>query len=1535
MTRLILLIFPLFLMGQEVLKPLDGKLTKSSLSKLDFPVNPSHILALALDDEGNNGWAVGYGGLALRKLNGEWRPGEWEIPTVADLNDIWWDESSRRGWIVGGLGTILSMEGDTGWRLFPSSTTGDLNAVWMNETGSEGWAVGNFGVVLKFENGAWREQGKPGGRTLYDIWMSADRPMGYAVGRGPVILMYQEGKWQTIYSQDRDTNAFFAKVAMNAGETQAWALGRDLLKNEGMIFEIRVDQWSRIKQENDQPFPPLYDLWLSEDGERGFAVGGLKGENLVLGFKSYERDSEFPWKAQKLKGDQIENPLRLIWISNLEETGLLIGEEAYYYRAEVGNPITYQRAPDFVLRQLKGAFTVYFDAPLSGEPDLELIDKWGKNKIHDHHYVFDHKTSRSFTFRFTPATTELLDDFTGDPGSLRVRAYYKESGEEVTYGEAPSLSGPIGESATYLIPESWWPLLMVLGIAIVHFLILLWAVNSPNVRNFLLRSVPILGRRVPLGVFILGVNWVFWAWKHALFTGYMRNVKSDHEVKKKWADKHYFTPNISGDSLEDGEPPSLRKLLNHILDHKTRRFWVIEGRSSIGKSALVEHLFLESFTATHIPIILKLGKVKSLMEQLRAELLTYGDFDLDDEATLRIFKSGRFIFFVHGISDDQSPETTMKAISVLGRGKKNIFVLSARQKTDWLEHLKGNFLKIWPFQETQWLQVFGSNILENDLRTAYLLGLAALPPVALQIRKQLSVVKELDYCFEIDLYEVLIKNLTEPEDKECLDTLANHAWDSFRSSIVGQRFVLSQSFLSRATQIGIMTKQREGVYEINGKRKKAYFAARHLLKQETPLSTLEETNPSSRDADYWCDVFELMAEHKARDAVQDRQKVIEYHDFLIRVAGISYHVFDTYLIPQYKRLIEDQVLKPDSVFDDWLRLLKSVDKGRHQSDYRSQELLLNRWVKEVKKQLYLNGSISLDQFPRQERRSIKARFQSEFDFLAWDYDSGPQVFTLQRSERFQNFKRHWNEAEKALGGGTINDFRHPCHKLTSLLNKSLPFTPSPGAGFEATEFWVEKCTVTNEDLNLTPATSFPLAFLFRTTLNKYDVDNAIGFTSRMKMHQKRQFGIIITFQNTEAAVQVVRKTQHDFVVLGREEVWEILFADNPGKRLRHFVIMQVDLTRISRYQTSGPVMGSMYYGRRDIEQKVVRDIHKYSFSIVANRRMGKTSLIRRLIPRLEKSHQNHVYFIDLQKTFNHEHFFRQAYKLPDFNSLTSGTYVPLYDIESFCDLIQRLLELKKGKTLIFIMDEVDQLLKYDVETESERLFLTFRELNQEGRVRFIFSGTTVLNSRVHHEDSPFFNFGQVIPLGPLDEKDAKDLITEPMADLQLKIDDAVVNKIVSLTANHANLIQQVCDGLIEAVNEKIKRDPENRNIGIVELDKIMSPRTFLEDFEEAIWGQAGKLERLIILETFHMETFGIEDIQKLENPLVRSIARTDLKLVLKKLVVYSILAQEKADYTLRYRPFFNYIGDEVIHQKIEELTVELGEIVDLQSRRTS
>ncbi len=242
----------------------------------------------------------------------------------------------------------------------------------------------------------------------------------------------------------------------------------------------------------------------------------------------------------------------------------------------------------------------------------------------------------------------------------------------------------------------------------------------------------------------------------------------------------------------------------------------------------------------------------------------------------------------------------------------------------------------------------------------------------------------------------------------------------------------------------------------------------------------------------------------------------------------------------------------------------------------------------------------------------------------------------------------------------------------------------------------------------------------------------------------------------------------------------------------------------------------MFFGRREMLQKIVDTLHNNSIMIHGERRIGKTTLLYQLNNHLWGLEDDEYWFVplyvDLEGTEEHTffHFLMEEilHTASSLSGLTPATKNALQDllyyrpgheeytdrefIRDLRDVIKALQhygeELHPGKhlRLILLMDEMD-------------VFNAFDHLIQQ-RLRRIFMrdfaatlGAVIAGIRISKEwgriESPWYNLFNEIELEPFNREQALELLTEPVRGFY-RYEPSVVDFIIENCAGRPFRIQQ-------------------------------------------------------------------------------------------------------------------------------------------------
>ncbi|XXY50636.1 protein kinase [Sorangium sp. So ce269] len=323
--------------------------------------------------------------------------------------------------------------------------------------------------------------------------------------------------------------------------------------------------------------------------------------------------------------------------------------------------------------------------------------------------------------------------------------------------------------------------------------------------------------------------------------------------------------------------------------------------------------------------------------------------------------------------------------------------------------------------------------------------------------------------------------------------------------------------------------------------------------------------------------------------------------------------------------------------------------------------------------------------------------------------------------------------------------------------------------------------------------------------------------------------------------------RYDFVVLDREQLTTLVIA-NEARRFVGMILEQgTDPGSLSPYIVRGPVPENMFFGREREVKTLTQGIGTRSFAVVAGRRMGKSSILLRVHRALATDPRYESVYLSCED--------RSTWA--QFLALLGGEGDDAGGAAGDPALVRtRIIGLRAragGRTLVFLLDEVDALLGYDV-AHGMRLFRALRAVAHEGHCRFVFSGSRTLYRQLHDPSSPFFNFCEELLLRPLEDKAVEAIVLKPMQQLGFDLQDPelLVAEIMRVTSSHPNLVQIVCQQLVAGSLD--------RRVAAAEVERIAAQRDLQRDFIETAWSDTTPFERIVSLLSAR-PTFSLAELQ--------------------------------------------------------------------------
>ena len=580
--------------------------------------------------------------------------------------------------------------------------------------------------------------------------------------------------------------------------------------------------------------------------------------------------------------------------------------------------------------------------------------------------------------------------------------------------------------------------------------------------------------------------------------------------------------------------------------------------------------------------------------------------------------------------------------------------------------------------------------------------------------------------------------------------------------------------------------------------------------------------------------------------------------------------------------------------------------------------ILRKWNSLIYSELVAVGDIlpeDLTDIPVLLRRQVLDAFYANYQEVLYIQRRGRRLVLL-ASKPLKNWQMAWQRVSDDLDRHQVLSPKG--QKQVCLLAQSL----SDGLGFTLEESHLSNsiCAwrVDAPALRLNLPARFPLVFVADPNPTPETVRQLVDTVSILK--DTNNFALVVALESSRPDVDipsVLRRLidaspyAHDFIILTQQDVVDILIARHPERVLVQHISRQVDLSFISPFIINGPVPPQMFFGRERDIRTLVDHAGKRNYAIVGNRKIGKTSLLNQIESRINHQGGIRLLRMDCQAVREAADFYTKLQQLPGMQT----------DISSPAALAAalRALRTQSDQPLVFILDEVDDLLKAEKDRD-ESVLSVMRELANEQTCWFIFCGSKILIRQLRDSNSALFNFPETLALTYLSREEMDEVITRPLETLGIHMDDvsAVLDAAWALTSGHPNLTQFVGRVLVNASNEN-----QNRSIGQADVENLWTDAAFVQFYFDTIWGAASPLERLITL-LMPPEPFGSSDVEKVFHAVGASVTSIQIDAGLETLVAYSVLKRVGRLHTFVPMAFhrlldLNYEKERLIAREVEKV----------------
>jgi hypothetical protein len=350
--------------------------------------------------------------------------------------------------------------------------------------------------------------------------------------------------------------------------------------------------------------------------------------------------------------------------------------------------------------------------------------------------------------------------------------------------------------------------------------------------------------------------------------------------------------------------------------------------------------------------------------------------------------------------------------------------------------------------------------------------------------------------------------------------------------------------------------------------------------------------------------------------------------------------------------------------------------------------------------------------------------------------------------------------------------------------------------------------------------------------------------------------LIIELDDPEFLSASSKRSFSDLLILGLQDIEILNNASSLNEQLLAFMRKKLDLSILSPYQTSRPANKAMFFGRNKEVQQLLRR-EKTSFAVWGMRKIGKTSLLTEVRRRyIEDRHlpPEKVVYVDCGDLASSFDYYKEV-SLPVVGEKRANNMTPS-DFASFLRSFSN-----DGKSPVtYILDEIDHLILADI-MEGRGLQKLIRSSYKSGYCRYIISGFFDARQERQRIESPLYNFTEDIDLRGLSLEESKNLITQPMRELGIKLAPVIVDEIYTESRGQPAIIQMICRKIIDTVADSQSRI----EIGEEELRQALMDPTINDMELELFFLNTTPLEKAIIYSNIQKDSFGISDVKVIFN----------------------------------------------------------------------
>jgi CHAT domain-containing protein len=253
-----------------------------------------------------------------------------------------------------------------------------------------------------------------------------------------------------------------------------------------------------------------------------------------------------------------------------------------------------------------------------------------------------------------------------------------------------------------------------------------------------------------------------------------------------------------------------------------------------------------------------------------------------------------------------------------------------------------------------------------------------------------------------------------------------------------------------------------------------------------------------------------------------------------------------------------------------------------------------------------------------------------------------------------------------------------------------------------------------------------------------------------------------------------------------------------AKLLSSALVRFLGRNTLSPYVFGRPAIGGRFFGRVNLVKTMIPSAG--NFTVVGNRRIGKTSLLNQIKEQLKLNNirTGEVYGATCYSTVDVVYKLLQS--LGRFREAEHVLMEPKR-ARNLAAYIHKIPEAEKTSVAVFI-DEVDRILEFDVEQNWEVLHILRETFEGNAACRLFLAGfRKVIEARQSFE-SPAFNFTTPIELPLFSRQETFEMVTRPLERMGIAVTATdLPEAIYQETGGHPELIQIHCAAIVRFMQD--------------------------------------------------------------------------------------------------------------------------------------